>query len=390
MDRLTRRGVLHWVIALCVAGWPVRGAAGQDHYVLGTTFGTTHRVYRISASGEVSIHQELNAGHRVEDIAVDRGGRFVWMIKGGGPSPIYRISREFHLSLGGQVTASSPEWKVWRPALLTPDTSDLIVTALAPTTGDFRVSLEYSSLSNSLATSAVHAVWDVSDIPEAQPQVGVVSPFDRYTLFTDSGVIHLDPTALEFALPQQASGYSRGFPAAGFDGRVICTVSHADPGPEFGVNVVQGDGQGTVLLSDSIPDIPGVSNRHGAVVHPGGRFAYLYGLGGLPTIEVNPASGLIQGVLETAPAPSTNAAAISPDGTMFFLATNRFNGIASMIPYRVNADGTLTQLNAGLQVPFSTADLEFLPPKTPPSLPGDANVDGLVDAADVVTVVEMV
>ena len=40
--------------------------------------------------------------------------------------------------------------------------------------------------------------------------------------------------------------------------------------------------------------------------------------------------------------------------------------------------------------PTTTSDLEFIPPKTPPSLLGDANVDGRVDAADVVTMVAMI
>jgi len=66
----------------------------------------------------------------------------------------------------------------------------------------------------------------------------------------------------------------------------------------------------------------------------------------------------------------------SQPGFPFVLSTFGFAG-----------DGGWTGPHDSLVVGTIADRIVFLPPRTPPSLPGDANVDGVVDAADVVFLV---
>ena len=81
------------------------------------------------------------------------------------------------------------------------------------------------------------------------------------------------------------------------------------------------------------------------------------------------------------PAPGGGTSmAISADGR--FLLTGAGAGLI-----RVNEDGSLTTLSTSVPGVPSLSDIAWIPPRTPPSLPGDVNVDGEVDAADVISVI---
>jgi hypothetical protein len=293
------------------------------------------------------------------------------------------------MTLSGQVTAASPEWDIFPPLLITPDTSELIVQSGAPGIQDIRVNMDFLALNNSLNTGVIAASWDISEILEAQFSGAAISVFDRYTLFNTTRIIRYDVSEQLFSLTPQITLTPGNGLTVTPDGRFFISSSNPSTGSELTVYRVEGDGQSTITVVDSISEIEDFQSPRDAAAHPNGRFAFIMGWNIL-AIEIDQQTGHIIQIVEVQSAPSSNDLALSYDGQILLQTTNRFGGIARIIPYRVNGDGSLDPLQYGLEVPWSTSDLAFIPPKPQVTLPGDSNLDGSIDVADIVTVAEMI
>jgi hypothetical protein len=75
---------------------------------------------------------------------------------------------------------------------------------------------------------------------------------------------------------------------------------------------------------------------------------------------------------------------INPAGDLILVDDQSGGGEFSLFTYHLASDGQLTPTGFSLAKSFKLGDIQFIPPLTPPTLPGDANLDGLVDTADLV------
>jgi hypothetical protein len=78
------------------------------------------------------------------------------------------------------------------------------------------------------------------------------------------------------------------------------------------------------------------------------------------------------------------AMTITASGSFVLLDDQTAGGEFSVSSLALEFDGQLTPTGFALTKNFKLADLQAIPPLTPPTLLGDANLDGLVDAADLV------
>jgi hypothetical protein len=225
---------------------------------------------------------------------------------------------------------------------------------------------------------------DLTGLAASGPQDGIASAFDPFSLFVAVGVlgevlqiIRLDPTGQLSLTNQSFTGQitGPGRPSTDATGRLVAFNQLG--GHDVGLGHFVGDGQSTFEVLDLF-DIPGLTGFATiTALHPSGRWVFVDGW----SVEIDPASGQFVGVVGDKVDAGGTSAAVSPDGR--FVLTG-----AGARLVRFNDDGSLTLLNTGVPGVPSLSDIAFIPPRAQPTLPGDANVDGLVDVADMVFLIE--
>jgi hypothetical protein len=144
------------------------------------------------------------------------------------------------------------------------------------------------------------------------------------------------------------------------------------------------DDQGDVLLHDYSSDDGGgtmdVAFRHGVPGLVTANFAH--GASSVALDSDFSFAGLIDS--ESVGFNVPEAMTITASGSFVLLDDQTAGGEFSVSSLALEFDGQLTPTGFALTKNFKLADLQAIPPLTPPTLLGDANLDGLVDAADLV------
>ncbi|NUP91158.1 MAG: hypothetical protein HUU25_15265 [Candidatus Sumerlaeia bacterium] len=377
------------VIGLCVAALGLAPPAPATDYALASPFGIRAlRVYAVSPSGEITLQGMSSLPTQSGRARVDVGGRFAVTFLGPHDLDIWRIHPNRTLSLAASVE-EGPTRRYDADIALSQD-ARVILAVLRDYSDD---SLEFRSfiVNNRLEPRATPGRLALTpDLGFLRMGLSDRVPYTALlTIPADQAVavLSVSPSGEITDTGQRIATGARLTVPLDFtpDGR--WAISGGSVNADIALFEIHGDG--TVTLADSII-FPIPLGARALRFLPLDNIALGFFGDGLAmgTAAFSPDS-LLGDLIDTAPAGFSGPEAmdVNPAGTLALLDDQSGAGQFSLYSYFLSPGGELTPTGFTLAKPFKLADLQFIPPRTPVTLTGDANVDGVVDAADVVFLV---
>ncbi|NUP91184.1 MAG: hypothetical protein HUU25_15405 [Candidatus Sumerlaeia bacterium] len=372
----------------------VASAQAEDRFV-GVAFNTSPLfTYSVNSSGEIALESQTAQTTFGELIRVDPGGRFVVTFRSPDELDLWRIGVGGLLTLEASAEPEAPR-ELTQDVALSPDSRILLALTGDPTLPrgdplrfDFRtfhvnnrLEMDWSGASwappGGLNLSFDPFLWAIS---ERLPYTALLSlSSQQLAVLSISATGEITDTGQRLATPGLLNVPFDISP----DGRWAISGGNTD------VVLFEIHPDGTVTLEDTFdPNGPAIGpnclrftpNLNQILIAPL-----------VDTVEslAFDETTLLGSVIDSAETGFglPEALAVNAAGTMVLVDDQTAGGQFSLASVFLRPDGTLTPTGHTLPKGFKLADLQFIPPRALPSLPGDANLDGVVDAADIVFLV---
>jgi hypothetical protein len=376
------------LVTLALAACPLTSVTAQD-YAAAIGFGGPLRVYEVGDNGEITLHDQAPVGGFGEVVRVDPGGRFALCIQNPDDLDLWRIAPDRTLSLASSLEDGPNQTLVFSLAL-SPDST----IAMAFHDDNRLPDSERRSFRTYLINNRLQIEWTgrAMSIPEIGEAIDwTISPRGGWTAVVNLGpldtlaILSLSPSGVLIDTGNRvATTGLHGNPLRlSADGRWLLTGSQAE-GPSVALYEI--DPFGMVSLHDSTsvdggstfevrfrPDLSGVVTANDGM--------------GLSSVDLD--ENVEFGDLIDSESPGldiSEALDINHDNDLV-LFDDQGGGGFTLYSFFIDAIGELTPTGFSLTKGFKLEDIQFIPDLTPPTIPGDANLDGRVDAADVVFLV---
>jgi hypothetical protein len=378
------------LLLIALTALTVTPAWCQEQYAVGKPLPGPLFVYAVSPSGEIGQVQQMPEQSWGAKVLMDRAGRLVVIRGFAGELHLYRIAPDRSLSLMDSIVPPANSGATQSLALS--QDGRLILSLFI----DFNVDprhLEFQTflVNNRLGIVPTGFALDADDLGG----VGLWTLSDRgpYTAILSRGAFGQPGEFLIFSISPSGEITDTGQRVAtpvthnlpfhvSPTGEIVLNGRQTGADSEQAVYTVSADG--TVTLKDAASPA-GMTFTYVNLLTPDRSMIVTSGSPGIFTIALS-ASLEIGAVLdqETPAFGLTQGLAVSPDGKIVLVDDQAPGFDFPLFSHFLAPDGELTPTGHSLSRPDHHADLRFIPPPTPSTLLGDANLDSLVDVADVV------